>query len=231
MRRLLTIITGLWMSATGMALADQPVVVELFTSQGCSSCPPADRILGELAERDDVIALAMHVDYWDYLGWKDAFADPSNTKRQRAYARAAGERSIYTPQMVIGGKDHVIGSKPMKISNLLRKHARKEAAVDVKLSKSGNQITVRATPNGPIRGGALVQLVTYLPKSTVDIRRGENAGRKITYHNIVQDVVVLGKWNGSGVYKTTAKVPAGASVAVLVQSRNAGPILGAARLR
>ena len=231
MRRLLTVITAFWMSATGAAMADQPVVVELFTSQGCSSCPPADRILGELSQRDDVIALAMHVDYWDYLGWKDIFADPANTKRQRAYARAAGQRSIYTPQMVIGGKDHVIGSKPMKISSLIRKHGRKNALVDVRLTRSGNQVSVEAKPAGTIRGGTIVQLVTYVPKSTVDIRRGENAGRKLTYFNIVQDVSVLGKWNGSGTYKASAKVPADVNVVVLVQSPGAGPILGAARLR
>ena len=231
MRRLLTIIAGIWMTTAGAALADQPVVVELFTSQGCSSCPPADKILGELAERDDVIALAMHVDYWDYLGWKDKFADPAYTKRQRAYARAKGERTIYTPQMVIGGTDHVVGSRPMKISNLVRKHAKKDALVDVKLSKSGGQIVIEATPAGTIRGGAVVQLVTFVPKSTVDIRRGENAGRKLTYHNIVRDVAVLGKWNGSGTYRATAKAPADAQVVVLVQSPGAGPILGAARLR
>lgn len=231
MRRMLTFITGIWMATAGSALADQTVVVELFTSQGCSSCPPADRILGELAERDDVIALAMHVDYWDYLGWKDKFADPAHTKRQRAYARAAGERTIYTPQMVIGGQDHVVGSRPMKISNLVRKHAKKDALVEVRLTTSGNQIAIEATPAGTIRGGAIVQLVTYVPKSTVDIRRGENAGRTLTYHNIVRDVTVLGQWNGSGVYRGFANLPQDGNVVVLVQARNAGPILGAARLR
>ena len=231
MRRLFTLFAAIWMSAAGAATADEPVVVELFTSQGCSSCPPADRILRELADRDDVIALAMHVDYWDYLGWKDSFANSANTKRQRAYARAAGERSIYTPQMVIGGKDHVIGSKPMKISSLLRKHARASAPVDVKLTRNGSTVQIEAKPTGPFGGGAIVQLVTYIPRATVDVRRGENAGRKLTYSNIVQNVTVLGKWNGKGLYSVKAKAPADMPVVVLVQAPGAGPILGAARLR
>ena len=117
------------MSATlgmtaGLAQAGGPVVVELYTSQGCSSCPPADAFLArELANRDDVIALALHVDYWDYIGWKDDFADPQHTDRQRDYARAAGQRTIYTPQMIIAGKDHVIGSHPAEVKKLIRAHA------------------------------------------------------------------------------------------------------------
>ncbi|MXY32487.1 MAG: DUF1223 domain-containing protein, partial [Boseongicola sp. SB0664_bin_43] len=100
MTRLMPIAAVIWMAASGIATAGQTVVVELFTSQGCSSCPPADRILSELAERDDVIALALHVDYWDYLGWKDKFAIPGHTKRQRSFGRAIGKHTIYSPQMV-----------------------------------------------------------------------------------------------------------------------------------
>ncbi|MCV6592942.1 MAG: DUF1223 domain-containing protein [Silicimonas sp.] len=231
MTRLAQFATALWLAVTGTAMADQPVVVELFTSQGCSSCPPADRILGQLAERDDVIALGYHVDYWDYLGWKDKFADPANTQRQRAYARAKGERSIYTPQMIIGGKDHVIGSKPMKISELIRKHARGNAPVQVRAKRSGGQLLIEAQAMKSLRGGAVVQLVTFLPKSTVDVRRGENAGRKLAYHNIVQSHRVVGNWDGRGAYRVKAKVAPGVPVVVLVQAKGAGPILGAAMLR
>lgn len=231
MTRLASLVTALWVAATGVALADQPVVVELYTSQGCSSCPPADRILGELAERDDVIALGFHVDYWDYLGWKDAFASAEHTKRQRAYARAAGQRTIYTPQMIIGGQDHVIGSKPMKISNLIRKHGKGTAAVKVRVKRSGGQITIEAASSAGLRGGAVVDIVTYQPKSTVDIRRGENAGRKITYHNIVQSWSRVGTWDGTGTYRATARAPEGLPVVILVQSPSNGPILGVARLR
>lgn len=112
--RILGTLFALWAAASVVtapaASADEKtVVVELFTSQGCSSCPPADALLAELDKSADVIALALHVDYWDYIGWKDSFADPENTERQRGYARAAKARSIFTPQMVIGGVDHVIG--------------------------------------------------------------------------------------------------------------------------
>ena len=232
MKRLVAIIAALWMGAAGTAVAeDQPVVIELFTSQGCSSCPPADEILGQLAKRDNVIALAMHVDYWDYLGWKDEFADPAHTKRQRAYARAKGERTIYTPQMVIGGQDHVIGSRPMKIMDTIRKHANKRATVAVQLKRSGGKVSIEARAIRDLSGDAVVQLVTFVPKSTVKIRRGENAGRTLTYHNVVQDLVRLGTWNGNSAYSTTANVPDGLPIAVLVQARNGGVMLGAAQLR
>ena len=144
MTHLSKMVAAAWMALAGVAAAGEAVVVELFTSQGCSSCPPADRILGELAERDDVIALALHVDYWDYLGWKDEFASPQYTKRQRAYARAAGERTIYTPQMVIGGQDHVIGSRPMKVSQAIQKHIAKAQPVRVQLKRNGDTLTIVA---------------------------------------------------------------------------------------
>ena len=227
MKRLLPLIAALWLAAP--AQAEQAVVVELFTSQGCSSCPPADRILGELAKRDNVIALALHVDYWDYLGWKDEFADPNHTQRQRAYSRAAGQRTIYTPQMVIGGVDHVIGSKPMKITDLVQKHASKRAPVDVAISRKGDTIAIEAT--GKSRTATVVQLVTYTPEASVNIRRGENAGRTLTYHNIVRDIQRLGKWDGTGTYRANAKVPKGVPVVILVQAGDGGAILGAARLR
>ncbi len=231
MTRLMPIAAALWMAASGIAAAGQTVVVELFTSQGCSSCPPADRILSELAERDDVIALALHVDYWDYLGWKDKFAIPGHTKRQRAYVRAIGKNTIYTPQMVIGGQDHVVGSRPMKISNLLLQHAARDAFVNVVARRVGDRISIEATPTGTAALPAVVDLVTYLPEATVDVLRGENAGRTLAYHNIVRDWTRLGPWNGRSPYRATARVPEDVPVVVLVQARNSGPILGAYRLR
>ena len=231
MTRLMPIAAALWMAASGIAAAGQTVVVELFTSQGCSSCPPADRILSELAGRDDVIALALHVDYWDYLGWKDKFAIPDHTNRQRSYVRAIGKNTIYTPQMVIGGRDHVIGSRPMKISRLLQKHAAQDARVNVVARRNGDQISIEATPAGTAALPAVIDLVTYLPEATVDVLRGENAGRTLTYHNIVRDWARLGTWNGKSAFRATAQVPEGVPVVVLVQARNSGPILGAHRLR
>ena len=231
MNRLVTLFTALWMTTSGAALAEQTVVVELFTSQGCSSCPPADKILGEIAKQDNVIALALHVDYWDYIGWKDQFAQPKFTNRQRDYARAAGERTIYTPQMVIGGKDHVIGSRPMLIASLLQKHAAKTPEVNVQLQRQGTTITIEADANSDLRRNAAVQLVTYRPNATVDIGRGENAGRRITYHNIVQEWIDIGSWNGSGTFSANAEVPMDVPFVVLVQSGTDGVMLGAAHLR
>ena len=229
MKRLTAIAATVLATLGGPVLADSPVVVELYTSQGCSSCPPADKILGQLAEKDNVIALALHVDYWDYIGWKDEFADPAHTKRQRAYARAAGERTIYTPQMVIGGQTHVVGSRAMKVSEAVNKHARVDLPVEVKLKRSGNKLIVNATAESRIKG-AVIHVVTYQDDERVKITRGENAGRTLTYHNIVQDWVTVGKWNGQGDYSTSVSVPKNVPVAVLFQAPNAGPILGASRL-
>jgi len=232
MTRLYFWIVAVWTSLAGWAMAEGPVVVELFTSQGCSSCPPADKLLAELSKRDDIIALALHVDYWDYIGWKDQFADPANTVRQRGYSRAAGKRSIYTPQMVVGGKDHVIGSKPMRLAELIEIHRAAPISANVVLERDGNRIVIRVTAKDRFPdGGAVVQVATYKPHEAVNIRRGENAGRTLNYYNIVGDIVEVGKWDGRGAYRATVRVPDGASVAVLVQQRNHGPILGAAQLR
>lgn len=219
-----------WMALAGNAFAENYVVVELFTSQGCSSCPPADSILGELAEQDDVIALAWHVDYWDYLGWKDEFASPEYSDRQRAYARAKGERTIYTPQMVIGGLDHAIGSRPMKVAALIKKHAAKAMPVEVKLVRDGDTVQIAAMANG-VAVDSIVQVVTFRPRSEVNIRRGENAGRTLVYHNVVQQLVHVEKWDGQGDYTALVTVGEDMPVAVMVQARGAGPILGATQLR
>ena len=230
MTRIGSFFVAAWVALGGMVQAGEPVVVELFTSQGCSSCPPADRILGELAKDDDVIALALHVDYWDYLGWKDEFASPEHTKRQRSYARANGERTIYTPQMVIGGIDHVVGSKGMKVAQLVRKHSERRLPVTVQLQRQGGTVSIRATAAGDVPN-VVVQIATYSPLQTVAVRRGENAGRTLTYHNVVQKIVPVGTWNGQGTYSASANVNAGTPVVVLMQARNGGAILGASRLR
>lgn len=219
------------LSATSANAGDRPVVIELYTSQGCSSCPPADALLNELAGRDDVIALAMHVDYWDYIGWKDEFADPSHTTRQRAYSRVAGKRTIYTPQMIVGGQDHIVGTKPMKLADLLNAHKARPNPADVTLKREGDRIRISATAQGRMPSQSIVQLVVYTPDATVSVRRGENAGRKLDYHNIVRQWVTVGEWDGTGTYNATVRVPRDASVAVLVQQAGHGPMLGAAKLR
>ncbi len=221
-----------WMAVTSVALADEPVVVELFTSQGCSSCPPADGMLAQLSERDDIIALALHVDYWDYIGWKDDFADPAHTVRQRGYSRAAGKRSIYTPQMVVGGVDHVLGANPMQLMDAIDAHRKSTKPAHVTLRRDGNRVVISIKAKGAMpSGGSIVQVATVTPKATVDIRRGENAGRTITYHNVVRKLVEVGTWNGRGTYRATVQVPDGVRVAVIVQRSASGPVLGAAQLR
>lgn len=230
MTRVGSLLVAAWMALGGVAQAAETVVVELFTSQGCSSCPPADRILGELAEDDNVIALALHVDYWDYLGWKDEFASPENTKRQRAYARAKGERTIYTPQMIVGGMDHVVGSRGMKVAKIVQKHAKRKMPVDIRLRRSGDTLSIEATGVGDLPN-MVVYVATYSPEETVDVRRGENAGRTLTYHNVVRRMAPVGRWNGQGTFSASANVSGNAPVVVLVQAGNGGPIMGASRLR
>jgi hypothetical protein len=234
MRRIIGAATGLWAVCAVAAFApgtDNPVVVEPFTSQGCSSCPPADAILGDLAARDDVIALALHVDYWDYIGWADTFADPAYTKRQRAYARVAGARNIYTPQMVVGGMDHLVGVRPMELSDLIDRHNAKDSTIDLDLARSGDSLRIAATASAPLRAGAVVQLVRYRPKATVAIERGENAGREISYVNIVESITSLGEWDGSAPLAMQESVSGDDAVVVIVQEPGMGPILAAARLR
>ena len=122
------------------------VVVELYTSQGCSSCPPADKFLHDLAKRDDVLALGLHVDYWDYIGWKDIFGDPAFSERQRAYARAGNRRSVYTPQMIIQGQEHVVGNHPMDVSELIVRHKARPAHVTLDVQADGETAQVTARP-------------------------------------------------------------------------------------
>lgn len=230
MRRIASLVVAGWMALGGAVQAAETVVVELFTSQGCSSCPPADRILGELAEDKDVIALAFHVDYWDYLGWKDKFGSPAYTKRQRAYSRSMGERSIYTPQMVIGGVEHVVGSRGMKVASAIKRHSERRMPVAVRLDRQGDSVAIRANGSGNLPN-MVVQIATYTPKATVDVRRGENAGRTLTYHNVVRSFTPVAAWDGKGSFNATAKIPSDTPVVVLVQARSGGAILGAAQLR
>ncbi len=216
----------------GSALAQtNQVVVELYTSQGCSSCPPADKILHKLAARDDVIALALHVDYWDYIGWKDTFADPKYTKRQRAYAQAANSRSIYTPQMVIGGISHVIGNHPMEVVEAVEALRNKNTGVKLDVVRNGDRLSIDANLTRGKGQAMQVQLVRYTPLSSVAIRRGENAGRTIEYNNIVTQWDQIKKWNGSSALDMTVNVSGTDPVVVIVQAANNGPILAAVQLR
>jgi hypothetical protein len=205
------------------------VVVELYTSQGCSSCPPADEFMAELVANPDVIALALHVDYWDYIGWKDNFADAAFTERQKEYARAVGSRTIYTPQMIVNGVDRVEGHNPDAVNSLVRMHLMEPSGVSLVLQRDGDRLVIRAA--GPLDGGPLsVNMVRYLPNETVAIDRGENAGLTMDYHNIVTEFATLGEWAGDAPLELETTVSGDAPVAVFLQSKGPGAIVTAARL-
>ncbi len=208
-----------------------PVVVELFTSQGCSSCPPADDYMARLADRDDVIALALHVDYWDYLGWADSFGQPAFTLRQKNYARANGDRSIYTPQLIVDGMERVQGVRPMLMADLVRAHRDRPRNVRIGLDRTEGHLTIRLSAEPPLDRAAVVQLVRYLPRAQVTIERGENAGRSVTYHNIVTLWDTLAQWDGQAALTLTTEAPGAEPVVVIVQSDGHGPVLAAERLR
>lgn len=173
-------------------------VVELFTSQGCSSCPPADAFLKELDQDSDILALAFHVDYWDYLGWKDTLALAQNTNYQRDYQKVFKYRSIYTPQLVVNGQDHVVGSdrKSARREIALQASQNRDLSVDVALSEANGLIDIHAMAQDLGGTEAVVEVVYFRPKSDVLVERGENAGRTLTYTNAVTKVDTLGVWKG-----------------------------------
>jgi hypothetical protein len=231
----LTLLAGLFLALGLVTPApaqaqDRPVVVELFTSQGCSSCPPADAYMHELAARDDVIALALHVDYWDYIGWKDSFAKSEFTARQRAYARVSGKSMVYTPQMVINGSDDVVGNRPRDVADLIARHKGASAEIALTISRSGDRLSIRAEP--PARPvSATVQLVRYMPSARVAIKRGENAGRTFDYANVVTDLRILGEWDMRTPLRLEAPLRGAAPAVVLIQENRHGPIHAVARVK
>jgi len=183
------------------AHADPRAVVELFTSQGCSSCPPADKIIGELAKDPSIIALSMPIDYWDYLGWKDTLADARFSARQKAYSQMRGDRDVYTPQVVVNGSLHTIGSDRAGIESAINntKKADGVMSVPVTMTQAGKQITVSvaASNKGPVAAHGEVWIGAVSKAVPISIGRGENRGREITYHNVVRNLLKVGDWNGN----------------------------------
>jgi hypothetical protein len=233
MRYLLySLLAGWAMLAAPALAADRPVVVELYTSQGCSSCPPADGFFEQLAARDDVLALSLHVDYWDYIGWEDTFGSPAHTARQRGYAAAAGRKMVYTPQMIVNGADHVVGTRYRDVTDLIDKHrATQENGIAVQVRREGGQVHLEARSERPRKMPLMVQFARYMPKAKVEIERGENAGRTITYTNIVTDLVKVAEWDTQEPLTLDVDWPEGAPLAVLLQYPDHGTIEAAARLR
>jgi hypothetical protein len=183
------------------AHADPRAVVELFTSQGCSSCPPADKILGELARDPSVIALSMPIDYWDYLGWKDTLADSRFSARQKAYSRVRGDREVYTPQVVVNGSAHVIGSDRAGIESAIDATGKSDGvmSVPVTMTQSGKEVTVSVAASS--KGSAVthgeVWICSISKAVPISIGRGENSGREVTYHNVVRNLLKVGDWSGT----------------------------------
>ncbi len=224
--------------AAGAARAERIDVIELFTSQGCSSCPPADAVIAEMADRDDVLTLSFNVDYWDYLGWKDTLASPENTARQKAYAHFRGDRAVYTPQAIVNGMMHAVGSDRMSLKNALQSTGDKldKRAIEISARREGDEIVV---DTGKTRGvlswpkPATVWMVVYDKARTVKIERGENRGRTITYANVVKRIEPIGTWRGKAASFRAPVPEPGVRCAIFLQEgdgRAPGPILAAAKV-
>lgn len=221
--------------------ADCPrAVIELFTSQGCSSCPAADNILAALAEDPGIVALSFPVTYWDYLGWKDTLARPEFTERQRAYAGERKDRAVYTPQLIVNGRDAVIGSDRPGIERAIEQHTRAQRGPSIAIELVSDRDTITAKLGGSAdgSGAATVWLVQLDRRDTVEIGRGENKGRQVTYANVVRHMQPIGRWKGQPM---SLDLPArdllkdrNHGIALLLQTDadgRPGAILGAAILR
>lgn len=221
----------------------EPVVVELFTSQGCSSCPPADQMMARLDREPDVLPLSYHVDYWDYLGWIDSFARPEFTERQEAYAHSVGERSVYTPQMIVNGEDTSLAPGPAQLMGLIDAHRFAPAVINVDREKAESGEIIELMPLSDTGGPVDVVLVRYLPERLVDVTAGENRGRTVRYFNVVVQMELLTRWDGDAPLRLSvspseikdAEFPDDTRHALLVQrivgARGLpGPILAGLRL-
>ena len=217
--------------------AERPVVIELFTSQGCSSCPPADRLLGELAERDDLIALAYHIDYWDYIGWKDPLGLKAATLRQRAYAKSMHSRQIFTPQLIVDGTVSVVGSDEGAVTAAIKEAQRaarnQPQAIAIGLRPDGGDLILNL-PASPGVGAASIWLVAFDDRHVTDIPRGENSGRTLVDIHAVRAITNLGPWRGASASQripSSSWPPSSDNIAILVQADGHGAIVAAQKLR
>ncbi len=219
-----------------------PVVVELFTSQGCSSCPPADAMLAGLSDEPDILPLSFHVDYWDYLGWADSFARPEFTARQEGYAQAAGERSVYTPQIIVDGQDTAVALGPAQLMGLIDASRVSPATVSVQRDTTPRGEVIELMALSDLGGTVEIVLVRYAPERQVRMTAGENRGKVVTYTNVVLSLDRLAEWDGTSALRVTVspegssdvRFPADTRHALLVQKARGkdmpGPILAAVRL-
>lgn len=227
--------TGVSAPATAGEVKSHPTaVVELFTSQGCSSCPPADALLMEIGGRPDVVALAYHIDYWDYIGWEDTFGSPRYSDFQRAYAQSFGEPRVYTPQLVVNGRTHVVGSRRGEVGRAL---ASTVLELPVGVAVDGGFLSIEIDARASL-AEASVWLVTFRQLAEVAVERGENRNRLLAYSHIVTSRQVLGMWEPKSGARMRLPledilVDGSDGIAVLVQlERNGipGAIVGAASI-
>ena len=216
-------------------------MVELFTSQGCSSCPAADKILGELSRDPSIVALSMPIDYWDYLGWKDTLGKDSFAKRQKFYAKARGDGQVYTPQVVVNGTGHLVGSDKDEIEKTIQQLAPSGFPVRVALREADGNLEIKLAPAGAAAEGAAgVWVLPTTHLASVPVTRGENQGKTLSYANVVRGMVRVGEWNGREATITAplsaTQAPEADGYVVIVQTEQPGkygmmpgPILGAAR--
>jgi hypothetical protein len=206
--------------------AEHPAVIELYQSQGCSSCPPALEVLRTIADRPDLIALNFAVTYWDHLGWKDRFASPAYTARQWDYAKAGGRRQVATPQLIVNGRGHVNGGNPREVAAALARWSRGSGGPAI--GATAGAVTVGAAKTA---APATVWLVDYDPRTIqVPIRAGENGGRTLPHRNIVTGLTAIGAWRGTAARYALPPARPGQRRAVLVQAGTGGPIIAARRL-
>jgi len=213
-------------------LAKRQVVLELYTSQGCSSCPPADALMERLSDRPDVLALSLPVTYWDMLGWKDTLASEGNTRRQKAYAATMGHGGVYTPEIVVDGVTDVVGSRETQVETAItaRRADMREVPITLSVSSNALHIAIGALPEKNV-DDATVWLLHVLNHASVRIGAGENGGRKLDYRNVVREVRAVALWKGQplslDIPRADQSVPGYDSVAVLVQEGQYGRIIGA----
>jgi len=213
------------------ACAADPIdaVAELFSSQGCNSCPPADKLLGELRDMHGVLALTFHVDYWDYLGWKDTLGAADFSQRQYDYAKARGDTDVYTPQMIVNGEKHMVGSQRSEVVAVLEQSRIKTWPVPVSIGDTGKELVIET---GAGAGEATLWVMPILDHVSVKIERGEMAGREVTYTNVVRKLMPAAMWTGAAMKLSLPResllTPDATGCVALLQRDKLGPILGAA---
>lgn len=229
----LTFVTlALALTTSAPCLAKRQVVLELYTSQGCSSCPPADALIERLSDRPDILTLSLPVTYWDMLGWKDTLASEANTRRQKAYAATMGRGGVYTPQIIVDGITDVVGSREAQVEAAIgaRRADMREVPITLSVSPAAVHIGVGALPEKNT-GDATVWLFHVLSHALVRIGAGENKGRNLDYHNVVRDVRAVALWKGQplslDIPRGDQSLPGYDSVAVVVQEDPYGRVIGA----